>query len=126
MKAFVVDDQRAIVEMLTLLLADLEVDASGTTDPFQAHAAIARDKPDLVLLDLMMPGLDGIAVLDELQQDPATCPIPVVLCTASVLNPAQSRLFADRGIGILSKPFDMEQLQEIVTAVGHRGAVAPG
>jgi hypothetical protein len=41
-----------------------------------------------------------------------------VLCTAAVLSPSQSRLFADRGIGILSKPFDMEQLRAIADAVG--------
>lgn len=121
MKAFVVDDQRAIVEMLTLMLKDLNVDASGTTDPRGAHAAIATTAPDLVLLDVMMPGMDGLTLLDELQRDPRTCPIPVVLCTASVLSPSQSRMFADRGIGILSKPFDVEQLGDIVSSVRPAG-----
>ena len=118
MKAFVVDDQRAIVELLTLLLKDMNVEASGTTHACEAHDAIAASKPDLVLLDVMMPELDGLSLLDQLQADPATSPIPVVLCTASVLSPAQSRLYADKGIGILSKPFDVEQLQDIVHAVG--------
>lgn len=117
MKAFVVDDQRAIVELLTLLLKDMNVEVSSTTNACEAHGAIAAAKPDLVLLDVMMPELDGLSLLDQLQADPATSPIPVVLCTASVLSPAQSRLYADKGIGILSKPFDVEQLQDIVHAV---------
>ena len=120
MKAYVVDDQRAILEMLILLLADIGVQAEGTTAPRQAHAAIAAVQPHLILLDLMMPDLDGLTLLDELQHDPRTATIPVVLCSAAVLSPSQSRLFTDRGIGILSKPFDMEQLRAIVDAVGSR------
>src|SRR5579875_1059722 len=117
MKAYVVDDQRAIVEMLTLLLGDMGVDVEGTTDPLVAHEAIATAHPDLVMLDVMMPGLDGLTLLDQLQHDPRTTSIPVVLCTAAVLSPSQSRLFADQGIGLLSKPFDVEQLQAIVEGV---------
>ena len=120
MKAFVIDDQRALVEMLILLLADLGVQAEGTTAPRQAHVAIAAVQPQLILLDIMMPDLDGLTLLDELQRDPRTAAIPVVLCTAAVLSPSQSRLFADLGIGILSKPFDVEQLRAIVNAVGSR------
>lgn len=120
MKAYVVDDQRAIVELLTLLLSDMGVDAGGTTDPLHAHAAITSLKPDLVLLDVMMPGKDGLTLLDELQRDPQTADITVVLCTAAVLNPSQSHLVADKGIGILSKPFDAEQLQGIVDTVRMR------
>lgn len=121
MKAYVVDDQRAIVELLTILLGDMGVEAGGTTDPYQAHDAISALQPDLVLLDVMMPGKDGLALLDELQSDPRTAPITVVLCTAAVLNPSQSHLMADKGIGVLSKPFDTDQLQAIVDAVrtGH-------
>jgi len=117
-KAYVVDDQRAIVEMLILLLSDIGVQAEGTTSPHQAHDAIVATQPHLILLDIMMPGLDGLTLLDELQHDARTASIPVVLCTAAVLSPSQSRLFADRGIGILSKPFDVEQLKAIVEAVG--------
>jgi CheY-like chemotaxis protein len=117
MKAYVVDDQRAIVEMLTLLLGDLGVETEGTTDPLVAREAIAAAHPDLVMLDVMMPGLDGLALLDQLQHDPRTAAIPVVLCTAAVLSPSQSRLFADQGIGLLSKPFDVEQLQAIIEEV---------
>ena len=120
MKAYVVDDQLAILEILQLLLTELGVEPSGTTKSDQAYAAIAALQPGLVLLDIMMPAPDGLAVLDQLQRDPRTAHIPVVLCTASVLSPSQSRLFADSGIGVLSKPFDVEQLRDIVNQVGSR------
>ncbi len=120
MKVYVVDDQVAILEMLQVLLAELDVEPSGTTRSGQAHAAIAALQPDLVLLDIMMPPPDGLTVLDQLQRDPRTAHIPVVLCTASILSPSQSRLFADTGIGVLSKPFDVEQLRDIVNQVESR------
>ena len=122
MKAYVVDDQRAIVELLTLMLSDMQVEASGTNLPARAQEDIAAEQPDLVLLDIMMPGIDGLTLLERLQSDRRTSAIPVVLCTASVLSPSQSRLFEDRGVGILAKPFDMEQLQNIVAAVRRRPA----
>ena len=123
MKAYVVDDQRAIVELLILLLADLDVEASGTTDPRIALEEIVDQRPDLVLLDILMPGVNGLTLLEQLQSEPRTGSIPVVLCTASALNPSQHRIFADQGVGILSKPFDVAQLADIVTAL--RGAGTP-
>lgn len=117
MKAYVVDDQRAIVEMLQILLTELDVTTEGTTNPREAQSQILAHKPDLILLDLMMPDVDGVTLLGVLRQDPRTATIPVVLCTAAVLTPSQSRLFTEEGIGILSKPFDLEQLQSIVQAV---------
>ena len=120
MTVYVVDDQLAIVEMLMLLLTELGVEASGTTVSREAHPAIAALQPDLVLLDLMMPAPDGLAVLDALQNDPHTAHIPVVLCTASILSPSQSLLFSDKSIGVLSKPFDLEQLRDMVDEVARR------
>jgi len=117
MTVYVVDDQLAIVEMLALLLSELGVEANGTTVSSEAHQAIAALQPDLVLLDLMMPAPDGLAVLDTLKNDPRTAHIPVVLCTASILSPSQSLLFSDKSIGVLSKPFDLEQLRDIVDEV---------
>jgi len=119
-RAYVVDDQRAIVELLTLLLEEIGVEVTGTTDSTEARERIAAARPDIVFLDIMMPKIDGLTLLDELQRDPRTTSIPIVLCTASVLSPSQSRLFADTGIGVLSKPFDTEQLQAIVDAVRAR------
>ena len=126
MKALVVDDQKAIVEMLTLLLSDLDIDAQGTTDPRQTIDIVIEQKPDLILLDIMMPQVDGLTVLDRLQRDERTAAVPVVLCTASVLTPAQSRVFAAKGIAVLSKPFDIEQLENIVNAIRDRSSIRDG
>lgn len=119
-KAYVVDDQRAIVELLMLLFAEIGVEASGATNSKHAREAIAATQPDLVLLDIMMPDPDGLSLLALLKDDPRTSDIPAVLCTASVVTPSQSGLFADRSIGVLSKPFTITQLEELVAAVQER------
>jgi len=119
-RAYVVDDQRAIVELLMLLFAEIGVEASGATDSRHAREAIAATQPDLVLLDMMMPDPDGLSLLEQLKDDPRTRDIPAVLCTASVITPSQSGLFADKSVGVLSKPFTIQQLEELVASVQER------
>ncbi|GAB4332482.1 MAG: response regulator [Leptolyngbyaceae cyanobacterium] len=64
------------------------------------------DPPDAILLDVSMPDMDGISVFEQLQRDPATQQIPVVLLTAKVL-PSDRQRFAALGVwGVITKPFD--------------------
>jgi two-component system alkaline phosphatase synthesis response regulator PhoP len=63
-------------------------------------------QPEAILLDMMMPGMDGITTFQKLQADPKTQPIPVLFLTAKV-QPADRRRFANRGVkGVIAKPFD--------------------
>lgn len=117
MKAYVVDDQRAIVEMLILMLEEIGVEGAGVTDPLRAHDAITAMQPDVVLLDILMPQLNGLTLLDTLLHDERTASIPVVLCTASVLTSPQGQAFAERGIAVLPKPFSIDQLKQVLRQV---------
>ena len=65
-----------------------------------------RWQPDLILLDVMMPGLDGPATLAELQSMPATSAIPVVFITARTQAQDVSRLRSLGAAGVIAKPFD--------------------
>ena len=72
----------------------------------QGLARAAEHQPDAILLDVMMPGMDGPTTFRELRKNPATARIPVLLLTAKVQSSDQRR-FADLGVeGILFKPFD--------------------
>ena len=72
----------------------------------QAIESAKRDLPDAILLDVMMPGMDGPTTFRELRKNPATAKIPVLLLTAKVQGPDQRR-FADLGVeAVLLKPFD--------------------
>jgi CheY-like chemotaxis protein len=67
----------------------------------------ARDeRPDAILLDVMMPGRDGPSTLAALQSDPSTAAIPVVFLTAKAMPTELERLRSLGAVGVLTKPFD--------------------
>jgi CheY-like chemotaxis protein len=75
----------------------------------------AAEQPDAILLDLMMPGMDGIATFKQLQANPATRDIPVILLTAKV-QPRDRSYYTSLGIkGQISKPFDPIALAEEIS-----------
>ena len=69
-------------------------------------ALAASERPEVILLDMMMPGMDGVAAIAELRRDPALAPIPVIFMTASV-HRFESNSYKDLGAaGVINKPFE--------------------
>jgi CheY-like chemotaxis protein len=110
-RVLVVDDDDAIREITRTSLElvggwEVEVASSG----HEALRMSAADPPDLILLDVMMPTLDGPATFACLRDDPRTRDVPVVLLTAKV-QPAERRRWEQLGVsGVLTKPFDPLEL----------------
>lgn len=106
-RILIIDDEDDIREVAALSLEsvagwDVVTASSGT----QGLARAIEHKPDAILLDVMMPGMDGPTTFRELRKNPATAKIPVLLLTAKVQSSDQRR-FADLGVdGVLFKPFD--------------------
>ena len=105
----IIDDEDDIREVAALSLeatAGWEIiTASSGADGIDA-AANPRRKPHAILMDVMMPGMDGPTTFRKMQQNPDTAGIPVILLTAKVQGVDQRR-FADLGVaGVLFKPFD--------------------
>ncbi|UIE38317.1 response regulator [Leptodesmis sichuanensis] len=106
-RILVVDDDQDIRDVAQLALRkfgrwDVTAAPSGQDGLNLAKA----DPPDAILLDVSMPDMDGISVFEQLQRDPATQQIPVVLLTAKVL-PSDRQRFAALGVwGVITKPFD--------------------
>jgi DNA-binding NarL/FixJ family response regulator len=109
-RILIVDDEPLNVDYLEQELESLGFVTETATDGLEALGRVAAAPPDLVLLDVMMPGMDGITTLRLLKGDPETRLIPVVLMTA--LNAVEDRV---RGIeagadDFLSKPVDEREL----------------
>ncbi|HVY46499.1 MAG TPA: response regulator [Minicystis sp.] len=103
----VADDEYAIVEALSALLTDEGYNVVTAANGEEALARIADARPDVVLLDVMMPGIDGRGVLSRMRDDTATAAIPVIVMSAAArpLSPAQLG-----GAIFLRKPFDLAVL----------------
>ncbi len=119
-RILIIDDEYDIraVAQLTLKTVggwDVSIAASGAEGLRQA----ADEQPDVILLDVMMPDMDGIETFRELQANPATESIPVIFMTAKV-QAAEQRRFTELGVaGIITKPFKAMKLpNQIATTLG--------
>jgi CheY-like chemotaxis protein len=109
------DDIRAVAALSLETVADWEVVVASSGA--QGLARAIEYQPDAILLDVMMPGMDGPATFHELRKNPATARIPVLLLTAKVQSSDQ-RSFADLGVeAVLLKPFDPLTLSTQIAAV---------
>ena len=117
-KILVIDDEADIREVAQLSIeihSDWEVLGadSGHVGLYLARVNV----PDAILLDVMMPDMDGLMTLAKLQSDRNTCKIPVILLTAKV-QAAEQRRYAQLGVAaVLTKPFDPAMLVEQIARV---------
>ena len=108
-------DIRDIVELALSLKGDLSV---ATCESGGAALQYLRDAPtDLVLLDAMMPQMDGPETLARMRADPKMAKIPVVFVTAKALPEDITRLIALGACGVIPKPFDPMRISEEVFAI---------
>ena len=117
-RVLVVDDDDAIREVAQTALElvagwKVELAASGQ----EAVELCVADPPDAILLDVMMPAMDGPTTFAQLQADARTQDVPVVLLTAKV-QPAERRRWEGLGVaGVLTKPFDPLRLSDEVAGL---------
>lgn len=115
MKVLLVDDEVDIRRIAALSLSGvggMEVaQASGGSEGIRKAR---EERPDVILLDMMMPGLDGLATFRTLRSDPETSAIPVVFLTAKAMSAEVDRLRALGARGVLIKPFDPMALPRLL------------
>lgn len=110
-KVMVVDDEPAILDILVTVLEDEGYDVVTADNGLQAVDLFMTEQPDLVLLDIMMPGIDGREVYRRLRDRKALNGSRVVMLSAGVQpNPAEYPVAA-----FLPKPFDLDQLLDTVS-----------
>ena len=116
----VVDDEVDLAWALRQSLSDEGYEVSIAQDGQQAIAAVARQCPDLIILDINMPRMDGLEVCRRLRRDPSCAAVPVLFLT--VRSGIQDRIkgLDEGGDDYLSKPFDLGELKARVRALLRR------
>jgi DNA-binding response OmpR family regulator len=116
-RVLVIDDERSIRILCRVNLAASGIDVLEAEDGQNGIELARSERPDLILLDVMMPGLDGWEVARRLGQDPATSEIPIVFLTARAGE--HDRALGERagGVGYVVKPFDPVEIGDVVDGV---------
>ena len=113
-RVLVVDDAPATIELTAFVLNAAGFSVETAIDAVSTMLQVQSFKPDLILMDVQMPGVDGLELTRRLKIDPATRHIVVVAFTAFAMRGDEARMRAVGCDGYIAKPFDVATLAETV------------
>ena len=114
MRVLAVDDDPQILQLLQLTLGLDGFDVATASNGGEALASIAADVPDVVLLDVMMPGMDGWQVCERIKADASTRDLPVVFLSARSQLTDRARGLELGAAAFMTKPFDPTELYDLI------------
>jgi DNA-binding response OmpR family regulator len=113
-----IEDEQDVTELIRIIVQRHNFDFASANTGETGLALVQSKKPDLVLLDLMMPGLDGWTVYDRLKADPETAAIPIIVVTArAYYDPRVAQMRTANADNLVTKPFGPAQLIETIDRV---------
>ena len=113
-KILIIEDYPATSKMIQEMLEMEGFESSVVVDGKIGLEKAAAEKPDLILLDIMLPGIDGLDVCTQLKNDPQTKDIPVIMVSVKASNEDMKAGLARGANGYIPKPFDPFKLIEVV------------
>jgi DNA-binding response OmpR family regulator len=113
----VVDDEPELVAILRMMLEENEFNVRCAYSGPQLFAGLEAQKPDLILLDIMMPKMDGLEVIKQLKGNPSTASIPVILLTAKVQQEDVLEGYKTGADYYITKPFTNTQLLDGINLI---------
>jgi len=116
-KILVIDDEPQITDVVEAFLSNAGHQVFVDNIAAEGLKKAKTIKPDIILLDIMMPGTDGYNVCNDLKNDPSTSSIPVVFLTGKDRNDDMGRSFKVGGDMYIKKPFSCERLLEIINII---------
>jgi len=114
-KVLVVDDEEDFAKALKIRLKANGYDVVLAHDSIQAIMMANQEKPDLIILDILISGEDGFSISERLKQDKATHPIPIIFLTG--VPGREGRAYKSGASGYIMKPYQPEELLETIHKV---------
>ena len=112
-RVLIVEDEAAIAKLVALIVAELDVEVDIAANGAEALQKIGRRKPDMLILDLIMPVMNGEELIQEVQANPETADIRIALMTTRQAAKGYKR----DAFPLISKPFEPLQVKEVVRQV---------
>ncbi len=121
-KILIVDDEEPIRKIVSLALRDLpsNPDILTAASGPEALQLARRERPDVIILDIMMPGMDGFEVCKTLREDMSTAFIPIMMLTARGETESRTKAFTIGTDDYVTKPFEVEDLKARVVRLLRR------
>ena len=124
-RVLIVDDNAMNIDLVSFVLDAGGFKVESVQDPRLAVAHIAQSRPDVILMDVQMPGIDGLELTRRLKSDPATRDIVVVAFTAYAMKGDEARLRSAGCDAYVSKPIDVATFAQTVRSHLGGGAGVP-
>jgi CheY-like chemotaxis protein len=116
-KILIADDEEDVKIVIQLILESKGYEIATAFDGLDAIDKARSEKPDLILLDIMMPIIDGFEVCRTLKADPATKHIPIVLISAAAQSESKRKGMAAGAADYIVKPFEPEHLNRVLDGI---------
>lgn len=125
-QVIIVDDDPLVGGLTLELLTDAGYTSRLIQDSLKAQEAIKAEKPSLVILDILMPGLDGLTLLHRLKSDPETEPIRAIIVSGKSFEAEKQRAAQYGAEAFIEKPYDVDQFAQKVKEIMDKQGVEPG
>jgi twitching motility two-component system response regulator PilG len=113
-RILIVEDEESLLKLESILLSSRGYRVTGVKDGLAALEALSESSFDLVLLDIMMPGIDGFEVCRRIRENPQTSDLPVVMLTAKKSAADQARGLEVGADAYITKPFKSIKIMDII------------
>ena len=116
----IVDDEERNIKLVKAMLMSEDYRTISVLSGEESLGVVAQERPDVILLDVMMPGMDGFGVCNKLRTDVKTAFIPIMMLTANSSEEGRTKGYLVGADDYVSKPFSVPELNARVTRLLHR------
>jgi two-component system cell cycle response regulator/two-component system cell cycle response regulator DivK len=126
-KVLLVEDNEVNRRLAGFLLRSHGYEVREATSAAAAFEMVEKERPDLIVMDIQLPGMDGLEITRKLKEQPATADIPVVAVTSFAMKGDREKAFAAGCAGYVTKPIDKNTfIQEVAAHVGGKSKIKHG